>query len=120
MHVQKQAEKLAVRGSMKVYTSVLFDTHYLPRETDRLLATVEVVVDLARLKADVTSHVSGFKTGRLIGKSACEMYKIAQEWSLTYLVQTSTASALNQYTSQGDLFVDEAGVAPRLSQFPRL
>ena len=120
MHVQKQAEKLAVRGSMKVYTSVLFDTHYLPGETDRLLATVQVVVDLARLKVDVTPHVSGFKTGRLVGKPDCEMYKIAQEWSLTYLVQTSTAAALNEYASQGDLFVDEAGVAPRLSQYPRL
>ena len=118
MHVQKQAEKLAVRGSMKVYTSVLFDTHYLPGETDRLLATVQVVVDLARLKVDVTPHVSGFKTGRLVGD--CEMYKIAQEWSLKYLVQTSTAAALNEYASQGDLFVDEAGVAPRLSQYPRL
>ena len=105
---------------MKVYTSVLFDTHYLPGETDRLLATVAVVVDLARLKADVTPHVSGFKTGRLVGKPDCEMYKIAQEWSLKYLVQTSTAAALNEYASQGDLFVDEAGVAPRLSQYPRL
>ena len=118
--MQKQAEKLAVRGSMKVYTSVLFDTHYLPGETDRLLATVQVVLDLARLKVDVTPHVSGFKTGRLVGNTDCEMYKIAQEWSLKYLVQTSTAAALNQYTSKGDLFVDEAGVAPRLSQYPRL
>ena len=103
---------------MKVYTSVLFDTHFLPGETDRLLATVAVVVDLARSKADVTPHVSGFKTGRLVGKPECEMYKIAQEWSLEYLVQTSTAAALN--ASQGDLFVDEAGVAPRLSQYPRV
>ena len=103
---------------MKVYTSVLFDTHFLPGETDRLLATVAVVVDLARSKADVTPHVSGFKTGRLVGKPKCEMYKIAQEWSLEYLVQTSTAAALN--ASQGDLFVDEAGFAPRLSQYPRL
>ena len=118
--MQKQAEKLAVRGSMKVYTSVLFDTHYLPGETDRLLATVAVVVDLGRSKARVDSGVGIFKSGFLFGKIACAKYKIAQEWSLTYLVQTSTASALNQYTSQGDLFVDEAGVAPRLSQFPRL
>ena len=103
---------------MKVYTSVLFDTHYLPGETDRLLATVEVVVDLARSKADVTPHVSGFKTGRLVGNTDCEMYKVAQEWSLKNLVQTSTAAALN--ASQGDLFVDEAGVAPRLSQYPRV
>ena len=105
---------------MKVYTSVLFDTRYLPGETDRLLATVAVVVDLAKSKADVTPHVSGFKTGRLVGKPDCEMYKVAQEWSLKYLVQTSTAAALNEYASQGDLFVDEAGVAPRLSQYPSL
>jgi hypothetical protein len=105
---------------MKVYTSVMFDTHYLPGETDRLLATVAVVVDLARSKADVTPHVSGFKTGRLIGKSACEMYKVAQEWSVLNLVKYSTAAALNEYASQGDLFVDEAGVAPRLSQYPRV
>ena len=117
MHVQKQAEKLAVRGSMKVYTSVLFDTHYLPGETDRLLATVAVVVDLGRSKARVNSDVMGFKTGF---SYSCAKYKTAQEWSLKYLVQTSTAAALNQYTSQGDLFVDEAGVAPRLSQYPRL
>ena len=120
MHVQKQAEKLAVRGSMKVYTSVMFDTRYLPGETDRLLATVAVVVDLARLKVDVTPHVSGFKTGRLVGNTDCEMYKVAQEWSLKNLVQYSTAAALNEYASQGDLFVDEAGFAPRLSQYPRL
>ena len=69
--MQKQAKKLAVRGSMKVYTSVLFDTHFLPGETDRLLATVAVVVDLAKSKADVTPHVSGFKTGRLVGKPDC-------------------------------------------------
>ena len=105
---------------MKVYTSVMFDTRYLPGETDRLLATVAVVVDLARSKADVTPHVSGFKTGRLVGNTDCEMYKVAQEWSLKNLVQTSTAAALNEYASQGDLFVDEAGVAPRLSQYPRL
>ena len=105
---------------MKVYTSVLFDTHFLPGETDRLLATVAVVVDLARLKVDVTPHVSGFKTGRLVGKTDCEMYKIAQEWSLRNLVRTSKAAALNEYASQGDLFVDEAGVAPRLSQYPRV
>ena len=105
---------------MKVYTSVMFDTHYLPGETDRLLATVAVVVDLATSKARVAPHVMGFKTGFLFGQIPCLKYKIAQEWSLKYLVQTSTAAALNHYTSQGDLFVDEAGVAPRLSQYPRV
>ena len=77
-HVQKQADKLAVRGKLKVYTSVLFDTRYLPGETNRLLATVAVVVDLARSIVDVTPHVSLFKAGRVVGGPDCEMYKIAQ------------------------------------------